>query len=307
MFEARQPSLLLCMAPSWGVEMPPISIATLVRALRDQGVKVDGRDLNIECYHKLPQKADFFWDKSNLHYWVNPKLFAENLFDPLDSLFDDLADELAYGQWDVIGFTVISSNVIFINHLIHRIKLRQPDKIIIVGGPCLSFKEERARLCDEIDYFVAGEGEDSLAEFMQYIQGNLRDLPMSIYPSRNCDLDLPFRECKDLTQFGIPDYSIFPLSLYTLDALPLIFTRSCLFKCRFCGFKSVFRGFGKYIFIYPVSFNFNDLLSKILSLSKTFLSLINFWILFLEKYFIFPARKTSNLFPKSLLVMDKTI
>ena len=170
MFQARPPKLLLCMAPSWGVEMPPISIATLVRALRDQGVSVDGRDLNIECYHRLPQKADFFWDKSNLHYWVNPKLFAENLFHRLEPIFESLADDLAYGPWDVIGFTVISSNVLFINNLIGRIKLREPDKTIIVGGPCLSFKEERARLREDIDYFVAGEGEDSLAEFMQYIR-----------------------------------------------------------------------------------------------------------------------------------------
>ena len=235
MFQARPPKLLLCMAPSWGVEMPPISIATLVRALRDQGVSVDGRDLNIECYHRLPQKADFFWDKSNLHYWVNPKLFAENLFHRLEPIFESLADDLAYGPWDVIGFTVISSNVLFINNLIGRIKLREPDKTIIVGGPCLSFKEERARLREDIDYFVAGEGEDSLAEFMQYISGKRSNLPESIYPSRNCSHDLPFRECRDLTKFGIPDYSIFPLHRYTMDALPLIFTRSCLFKCRFCA------------------------------------------------------------------------
>ena len=104
-----------------------------------------------------------------------------------------------------------------------------------MGGPCLSFKEERERLRDDIDYFVAGEGEDSLPEFMQYIAGKRLDLPESIYPSRNCNQDLPFRECRDLTKFGIPDYSIFPLNRYTMDALPLIFTRSCLFKCRFCA------------------------------------------------------------------------
>lgn len=229
------PRLLLCMAPSWGVEMPPISVATLVRALKDQGYNADGRDLNIECYHRLPQNSDYFWNKSNLHYWVNPKLFAEELFPRLDPIMESLSDDLAYGPWDIIGFTVISSNVIFINHLVERIKLKKPEKVIIVGGPCLSFKEERERLRADIDYFIAGEGEESLPELLEYLAGNIQTLPSSIYPSRNCNQDLPFRECKDLTKYGVPDYSIFPLQRYTLDALPLIFTRSCLFKCRFCA------------------------------------------------------------------------
>lgn len=235
MNQASIPRLLLCMAPSWGVEMPPISVATLIRALKDQGYQAEGRDLNIECYHRLPQNADYFWNKSNLHYWVNPKLFAEELFPKLDPIMESLSDDLAYGPWEVIGFTVISSNVIFINHLVERIKLKKPEKMIIVGGPCLSFKEERERLRADIDYFIAGEGEESLPELLEYLAGKLPKLPNSVYPSRNCNHDLPFRECSDLTRFGVPDYSIFPLHRYTLDALPLIFTRSCLFKCRFCA------------------------------------------------------------------------
>ena len=141
----------------------------------------------------------------------------------------------------------IEQCLFIINNLIGRIKLREPDKTIIVGGPCLSFKEERARLREDIDYFVAGEGEDSLAEFMQYIAGKRSNLPESIYPSRNCSHDLPFRECRDLTKFGIPDYSIFPLHRYTMDALPLIFTRSCLFKCRFCADHKVWVNFEKLV------------------------------------------------------------
>jgi len=234
----EEEKIFLTMGPSWGLEMPPITLGTLKTSMALRGLSLKTRDLNLEAY--LALNNDFFWDKSNLHYWVNPKLFAEHIFELLDPLFDQWSDELAYGPWKYLCFSILSSNVIFTNHLVERIKLKMPDKIVIVGGPCLCFREERERLRSDIDYFVVGEGEESLAELYEYLEGIRQNLPEGVYQSRRKGEDLPFRMISSLSEYGVPDFSDLDLEKYKLSAIPLIFTRSCLFRCRFCAdFRSM--------------------------------------------------------------------
>ncbi len=223
--------------------MPPISLGTLKAALALRGIPLRTRDLNLETYQELGE--DDYWDKSNLHYWVNPRLFAENIFPRVDSLLEKISDELAYGPWKTICFSVLSSNVIFTNRLAQRIKLKVPHKTLVVGGPCLCFREERERLRTDFDFFVVGEGEESLVELYHYLDGSRETLPGGVYQTRRIGEDLPFRMTSDLSLYGVPDYSDLDLSAYSLDSLPLIFTRSCLFKCRFCADFRSMGGFRK--------------------------------------------------------------
>jgi anaerobic magnesium-protoporphyrin IX monomethyl ester cyclase len=234
----KKEDIILCLCPSWGVEMPPISLGTLKTALAFQGVELRTRDLNLETYLEL--KEEDYWDKSNLHYWVNPRLFAEQIFPRVDPLLEKISDELAYGPWKYICFSILSSNVIFTNRLAQRIKLKTPDKTLIVGGPCLCFREERERLRTDFDFFVVGEGEESLVELYHYLEGLREHLPEAVYQTRRVGEDLPFRMTSNLSVYGVPDYSDLNLDAYKLDSLPLILTRSCLFKCRFCAdFRSM--------------------------------------------------------------------
>jgi len=223
------------MCPSWGVEMPPVTLGTLKTALTAQGYDLTTRDLNLESYLALENVREFFWNKSNLHYWVNPKLYAQNLFPLLDPLLEEYSSQLAYGPWKLICFTVLSSNVLFINNLVERIKLKNPGKFIAVGGPCLSFAQERVRLRTDIDFFVVGEGEEILPELLDFMEGARQELPEGVYQTRELGKELNFRMCHRLSDFGVPDYSDLDLNQYLLDALPLILTRSCLFKCKFCA------------------------------------------------------------------------
>ncbi|MCO4780933.1 MAG: radical SAM protein [Candidatus Cloacimonetes bacterium] len=230
--------MMLCLCPSWGVEMPPIVLGTLKTAMQQHGIEITTRDLNVECFHLLQEPK--FWDKSSIHYWVNPKLFAENIYPLLNDILERFSDDLAYGPEKVIGFSILSSNLNFTNHLIERIKLKVPEKIIVVGGPCLCFKEERERLRSDIDYFVVGEGEESLKELLCYLDGSGLDLPESVYQTKELGFDLPFRMSEDLSRYGVPDYSDLTLKNYEMKSLPMIFTRSCLFNCRFCAdYKSM--------------------------------------------------------------------
>ncbi|MBW7876829.1 MAG: B12-binding domain-containing radical SAM protein [Candidatus Cloacimonetes bacterium] len=234
--------MILCLCPSWGLEMPPIALGVLKTALKSQGIDLKTRDLNLETYLGLSANSnrDVYWDKSNLNYWTDSKLYAEEMFPSLDPLLERFSDELAYGPHEYIAFSIMSSTVIFTNQLVERIRLKTPDKVIIAGGPCLAFHEERQRLRTDFDYFVVGEGEETLAELYAYLECERKSLPKSVYQTRRLGEDLPFRKMEDEARYGVPDYSDMKLPLYQVSALPIIFTRSCLFKCRFCAdYKSM--------------------------------------------------------------------
>lgn len=244
---------LLVQCPSWGTEMPPLALGILQSALKKAGNPVQIRDLNIEVYHYLNRQGSSdvsaslsplseneqhtypFWDKSNIHYWTDSKYYAENLFPILDPLLERFSDELSYGPWQVLGFSLISSNIAFANNLIERIKLKNPEKIVIVGGSAMVFAEERVRLRTDIDYFILGEGEDVLPQLITYLQKGRGCLPLGVYQTRVLQAEPLAARLENINTNILPDFSGLDLSLYTEKAIPLIFTRSCLFKCRFCA------------------------------------------------------------------------
>ncbi len=229
----RQKPTILCLCPSWGLEMPPIALGVLKTALKAQGRDLIIRDLNLETWLMLGD--DQFWDKSSLHWWTNPKLYAEELFPRLDPILERFSDDLAYGPWEVIAFSIMSSTVFFTNQLVERIKLKMPGKIIVAGGPCLAFRQERARLRTDFDFFVIGEGEESFSELLDYLECRRPDLPQGVYNTREMSRDLPFRQMNSMSAYTVPDYSDLMLSRYQQKSMPVIFTRSCLFNCRFCA------------------------------------------------------------------------
>lgn len=257
--------------------MPPLALGILQSVLHKKGYAVQIRDLNIESYHSLSGfdhgcGSHPFWDKSNIHYWTNSRYYAENLFPVLDPLLERFSDELSYGPWDVLGFSLISANIAFANNLIERIKLKNPDKIIIAGGAAMVFPEERARLRSDIDYFVIGEGEEALPDLLYLLQRGRGVLPFGVYQVREAQRFVPAARINDIADSGFPDFSGLDLSLYTEKSIPLIFTRSCLFKCRFCadyGSMGSFRKCGSEVILRALEFYyaagyrffwFNDLL-----------------------------------------------
>jgi pyruvate-formate lyase-activating enzyme len=227
-------NMLLCLCPSWGPEMPPLALGLLKNAMKHKGLSIDIRDLNIETYDLLEDTG--FWDKSNIHFWTNPKIYAEQIFPRVDPILEEFSNQLAYGEHPYIGFSLMSSNVFFTNQLIERIKLKAPDKVIIAGGPALCFKHERERLRRDYDYYVIGEGEDVLFELWLYLENKTSNLPENVHLSRACEREPGFRQARDLNYQGSPDFTGLPLNKYLeKDTRAVIFTRSCLFKCRFCA------------------------------------------------------------------------
>lgn len=136
---------------------------------------------------------------------------------------------------DYLGISIMSLDIDSHYKLISKIKNKFPSLKIIAGGPHLSFmKEEALADCQDIDYGITHEGEESLIEFIK--SGNPVKVKGVVYRNTkkkiiyNGDRDY----LEDLDNYQFPTYKKFPLSKYG-KKIDLSSSRGCPFNCTFCG------------------------------------------------------------------------
>lgn len=86
----------------------------------------------------------------------------------LEKITTDLLD----GEADILGVSVSIWNVVQSKELIAKIKAQNPNLIIIVGGPEVSYEPEFFLKNWDIDYVISGEGEFVLGELIEAIQND---------------------------------------------------------------------------------------------------------------------------------------
>ncbi|PCJ17446.1 MAG: hypothetical protein COB02_13570 [Candidatus Cloacimonadota bacterium] len=233
--------IVLSICPSWGPELPPLGLGLLKSSLNYHKIPAEIIDFNIECFQKLPiDIRNRLWDKSKLGPWLDKQQFQTQVLPHLHQFILDFAKILANHQAPYIGLTVLDSNVWVSNLLVDEIK-KTSNKVIIAGGPETTFKEPRVKLSKSFDYYFVGEGEKGLVEWVQWLDSNKTlKTPNGVYNTvGELCIDRKFEQC-DIHLSPIPDFSSLLLNQYQENALPIITTRSCLFKCRFCSdFKSM--------------------------------------------------------------------
>ncbi|TVL97294.1 MAG: B12-binding domain-containing radical SAM protein [Candidatus Brocadia sp. WS118] len=141
-------------------------------------------------------------------------------------------------DYDIYGFSTYSVNYRFTKQLAQSIKKRNPNCILIAGGPHASALPIVVSE-DEFDVVVKGEGELALVEIINYLQHGL-PLPKTI-------LGQPF-DPLDLLPF--PDYNLVDLNTYTREVngsrcISILSSRGCPYPCVFCN--SNIMGAGKTI------------------------------------------------------------
>lgn len=240
MVSKSKPKLLLIQCPAWGIELPPINLALLKAATINAGFQCVNWDLNVQSYVQNANQFAKFWDKHSLTEWVNESSFRKNIIPFIESFLHHKAGQIALGDFDIIGMTIVDTTVHASNLLAAEIKRLNPRKCIVAGGPAMSFKECRIRLSTSFDYYLVGEGEEALVEFMNTFS-DLNSFDRSRLPdgfhttTEDLHRDLPLRELSSLNKQPSPDFTDFELHPYTESALPMISTRSCLFQCKFCA------------------------------------------------------------------------
>lgn len=148
---------------------------------------------------------------------------------------------------DLIGISVLTSTFHRTKELAKRIKAKFLDTPIVMGGPHISvFPSETLEENPDIDYCVFGEGEHTLVELVEALEGegNLSKIKGLVYRENGAVEKNEARESiKDLDSLPFPardlldmeKYSPLPNNYKRLPLVNMLVSRGCPFGCSFCS------------------------------------------------------------------------
>jgi len=244
--------ILLIFSPPWDTEMPPLGIAYLSSYLEEKGFRTDVLDLNIELYRSAGRGRKELWEMGQYNHWARPDLFRRVL-DSMEKDVEKVTDLILKKSPQVIGFSVHGANLLFSVELARRIKQRKHDIRIVFGGTaCYHFEEGRpipSSFYDHytgdclippglVDAFVKGEGEETLLELMElFSRGEpVQNIAGVVGYAQGGYSDFNARPLiRDLDRIPFPTFRGFPLNKYSAKRLPLLMSRGCVRRCRFCN------------------------------------------------------------------------
>lgn len=149
-----------------------------------------------------------------------------------------------------IGFTAVTTTIPLIYKLSSIIKEKAKDKIIIAGGPHVTFMPEQVlKECPAIDIIVRGEGEITFYELIQALNNkqDISQIKGISFRENNRVIHNPDRELiENIDDIPFPARHLLPLELYSPSPINatgfkgkkyarVITTRGCPSRCVFCS------------------------------------------------------------------------
>jgi radical SAM superfamily enzyme YgiQ (UPF0313 family) len=225
-------NVLLTILPVFWPKMPPLGLGFLQSYLLDKGIDAEIFDLNNIFYNLADADLKKKWLIS-----CNTRL-ENSILSTIQSDYPE-AYKRALDKmlgFEAIGFSCFKSNFAVTAAIIAELKSKRKDIKIILGGPEITRQFLKtggkfdSRLMRVSDYFVVGEGEKPLCE---YLDGGT--------PAGNI---AAFEQLSDLSELPFPRYEGLDLAAYLRkDALPLQFSRGCVRQCDFCAERLLYKGF----------------------------------------------------------------
>lgn len=155
----------------------------------------------------------------------------------------------------VVGITSLTCNAYHAMALTGLIKQINPNIIVVMGGHHFSFTpEESLRICDDIDYIVIGEGEETFLELLKFIsEGRDKEGAKQInglaFMLGKQFIRTPCGSfIENLDELPCPAYHLLPsldkikIPLARRGALGCTFSRGCNQACTFCSETLLWRG-----------------------------------------------------------------
>ncbi len=160
-------------------------------------------------------------------------------------------------KYRVIGFQLFTLDMKKVKHYLEVIKKHNNRIITIVGGPQpASDPINTLEYLHYADYAVYGEGESSLSDFLNALNNKTIDDPLvmgkiqNLVWKNNGEYRInPLQFEADLDEIGPPDWDEIGLKNYDtavhgffskrLPTCPIIVTRGCPYKCKFCGARNI--------------------------------------------------------------------
>ena len=159
--------------------------------------------------------------------------------------------ELVQGRPDLVGFSCYIWNIELVLLLVSNLKKVLPQTTVVLGGPEVSFDTNYwLETYPEIDYIIAGEGEESFRLFLgaeQKARGRIpqktcKEIPGLVYRRDGRIFENPIQPL-DLEQ--IPPIYAGDLSALKNKIVYYETTRGCPFRCAYC-LSSVLGGVRKF-------------------------------------------------------------
>lgn len=232
----------------FGITTPsyPIGLGYLSSYIKKHGGHeshlVDGETGKFELYKG-------FWNTgivSNVKMYMSTTRFFRKNFDVMAGVMNDpehfvwhyLVNKIVESRPDVVGFSSYTTDVVGVMHITNLLKKKLPDVPIVIGGPHPSaLPEETLKLLPSIDYAVFGEGEETFAELVNYLEtgeSSIEGIKGTVYRKNGRVIKgemRPFQ--KNIDVFPPPDRHLGNRANYRFDDY-LSTSRGCPFKCTFC-------------------------------------------------------------------------
>lgn len=220
---------LLVISPFLPREWPLIGLPYLSATLKEHGYSVSIEDLNSKICELYGDAIDLYSKEIQIEF------FEKNI-----DYFSKWIDKIINSKINVIGFTIWNSNICIVEKLIKLIKKRNKNIFIVCGGPDNSGDTVKLLLVrDCVDIVVHGEGEYVLLEILNCYANNkpmdkisgISYLNGNYYPVSNSKIT----EIKNINNLCFPDFSNLNLQDYRWNEIPLLFSRGCQWRCKFCS------------------------------------------------------------------------
>lgn len=134
----------------------------------------------------------------------------------------DIAEQILAKQPKIVGFGVYIWNVAETTAVVSLLKMLQPQLIIIIGGPEVSYEAEGQSISQQADYVISGAAEQSLRELcIQLLKGQVpkeKFIQSPLVPLAQVNLPYEYYTDTDIKQRFV-----------YVEA-----SRGCPFKCEFC-------------------------------------------------------------------------
>lgn len=225
--------MTLVIMPLCGTDHPHIGVGYITAYLEKYGYTVIQSDFNLILRDKLNSaNREIFSNYSRK--WSKYEEYNSYIYPIIEPYMNEYAENLARNDSGVIGFSTFFSNIYPVLMLAQKIKNINPEKIIIIGGPEAN---EKYIKYDCIDFIAPGEGEITLLELMDAVNGagNFKYIKGLIYRDGNKVVNTgerPFIENLDMLPF--PVFQDFAENNYNYECIPIAASRGCINKCSFC-------------------------------------------------------------------------
>lgn len=229
--------VVLTSVPWTDTSIPLMAVPILKSIALETGRTCIGLDLNANVLewtktHRYKNKLMDFFHNEKYHLEIE-----EDLFD----LYKSFAEILLLHNPKIIGLSLFSYvNQSSAKYICYFIKKINPLVTIIIGGTgCFENTTGHANYAEEllsnglIDFYIRGDAEKS---FQEFLNGNY------LYPGINSSNWIELSR-EELNNLPYPNYDDYNFDLYELKAIPILGSRGCVRRCKFCDIVEYWKKF----------------------------------------------------------------